>query len=280
VIQNNKIYPCLWFDSKAEEASAYYKEILPHSQLLLKTPMVTIFELLNKKIMGLNGGPMFQLNQSISFFVTNNTVEETKNLWNKLIQGGSAMMDISSYPWSECYGWLKDKYGMTWQISVKGKKEEDPSLRPALLFANEKFGRAEEAILTYSKIFTDYKLNLMEKYPEDSPYANKVMYSEISLYGMDFIFMDGPGVHDFDFNEALSFVIDCETQDEIDYYWDHLTKGGKESMCGWLKDSFGISWQIVPTIIGSLMTDPERAPRIMNEVMKMKKLDIKRMLEA
>ena len=92
--------------------------------------------------------------------------------------------------------------------------------------------------------------------------------------------MDGPGDHQFKFNEGVSFVVECEKQEEIDYYWNKLTEGGKESRCGWLVDKFGVSWQIVPAIIGSLMTDPEKVPRVMQAVMKMKKLDIETLVNA
>jgi predicted 3-demethylubiquinone-9 3-methyltransferase (glyoxalase superfamily) len=88
------------------------------------------------------------------------------------------------------------------------------------------------------------------------------------------IFMGLNGGSNFKFNESVSFVVNCDTQEEIDYYWNKLTKGGEESMCGWLKDRFGLSWQIVPSNIGKLMTDPDRAPRVMNAVLKMRKINI------
>ena len=84
----------------------------------------------------------------------------------------------------------------------------------------------------------------------------------------------------FKFTEALSFVVECETQEEIDNYWSRLTEGGQESMCGWLKDKFGLSWQIVPSILGKLMSDPERAPRVMQAFMQMKKFDIEKLEKA
>jgi predicted 3-demethylubiquinone-9 3-methyltransferase (glyoxalase superfamily) len=92
--------------------------------------------------------------------------------------------------------------------------------------------------------------------------------------------MDGPGEHAFAFNEAVSFVVDCKDQEEIDYYWNKLTEGGQESQCGWLKDQFGISWQIVPAILGKLMSDPEKAPRVMQAFMQMKKFDIEKLIQA
>lgn len=88
------------------------------------------------------------------------------------------------------------------------------------------------------------------------------------------------GGPDFKFNEAVSFVIDCETQEEIDYYWNKLSDGGKEGNCGWLKDKFGVSWQVVPTVLPQLINDPEKAPRVVQVFMKMKKFDIQKLLEA
>jgi predicted 3-demethylubiquinone-9 3-methyltransferase (glyoxalase superfamily) len=92
--------------------------------------------------------------------------------------------------------------------------------------------------------------------------------------------MDGSGTHDFQFSEGVSLVVECVTQSEIDYYWDKLTEGGEEVQCGWLRDKYGISWQIVPEIIGKLMADPEKGERVMQELLKMKKLDLKILLNA
>ena len=98
------------------------------------------------------------------------------------------------------------------------------------------------------------------------------------LNGNKFMGLDGGP--EFKFNEAVSFVVNCDTQDEIDYYWNKLTQGGQESKCGWLKDKFGVSWQIVPTILGKLMSDPEKAPRVMYAFMQMKKFDIEKLMQV
>jgi predicted 3-demethylubiquinone-9 3-methyltransferase (glyoxalase superfamily) len=86
--------------------------------------------------------------------------------------------------------------------------------------------------------------------------------------------MDGPGEHNFDFNEGVSLVLECENQKEIDYYWEKLTVGGEESMCGWLKDKFGVSWQIIPAILPKLMADPKKAPGVFESFKNMRKLEI------
>jgi predicted 3-demethylubiquinone-9 3-methyltransferase (glyoxalase superfamily) len=268
------IYPCLWFDNQAKEAATLYCSIFKNSKIITETPVVTTFELNGKKIIGLNGGPMFQITPSISLTINCDSVEETNRVWNILIEGGSALMEIDKYPWSESYGWLKDKFGLTWQISSTGKKDGDLRILPSMLFTNSQFGRGKEAIDFYSSVFADSSTNVMVLYPEGDPNEGKVMYSEFSLNQSEIIIMDGPGDHPFKFNEGVSFVVECENQQEIDYYWEKLTEGGEESMCGWLKDKFGASWQIVPKILMELMADPVKAPIVFESFKNMRKLEI------
>jgi predicted 3-demethylubiquinone-9 3-methyltransferase (glyoxalase superfamily) len=268
------IYPCLWFDGKAKEAAEFYCSSFKNSKITTDTRMVVTFELNGKKIMGLNGGPMFKITPAISLFVLCETIKETDELWNKLLTGGKALMEIDKYPWSERYGWLQDKYGMTWQISVVSKPGDGMKISPALLFTKEKFGKAEEAVKFYTSVFDNSVIDALMHYPSGDPNEGKVMFSEFKLDGYNMIAMDGPGEHHFNFNEGVSLVINCENQKEIDYYWNKLTQGGEESMCGWLKDKFGISWQVVPAMLGKLMTTPEKADRVMQSVLKMKKLDV------
>jgi predicted 3-demethylubiquinone-9 3-methyltransferase (glyoxalase superfamily) len=237
---------------------------------------VVNFELWGKKFMGLNGGPIFKVNPSISIFVTCKTVEQTDEIYNGLADGGEPLMAIGKYDWSERYGWIKDKYGVTWQIML-GTEEK---ICPSLLFVGDKFGRAEEAIKFYTGIFDNSTIDVLKHYPEQTPFAGKVLFSESKLNQYNLIAMDGPGNHAYTFNEALSFVVTCQTQEEIDYYWNKFTKDGEESRCGWLKDKFGVSWQIVPAILGELMMDKEKAPRVMQAFMQMIKFDIEKLKQA
>jgi predicted 3-demethylubiquinone-9 3-methyltransferase (glyoxalase superfamily) len=276
----NQIYPCLWFDGKAKAAADFYCSVFKNSKITADTNMVVTFEIDGNEFMGLNGGPMFKINPSISMFVRCESIHQTNEIWNKLFEGGKALMPIDKYPWSERYGWLEDKFGLSWQISVGDNDGSKLKITPSMLFTGTQFGRAEEAIHFYSSVFDHSSTDSMTHYPDTDPNAGKVMYSEFQINHYDVIAMDGPGEHAFAFNEAVSFVVSCKTQEEIDYYWDKLTEDGEESMCGWLKDKFGVSWQIVPAIIGKLMTDPEKAPRVTQAFMKMKKLDIETLVNA
>lgn len=277
----NEIYPCLWFDGNAKEAADFYIPLFKNSKITTENPMVVIWELNGTKIMGLNGGPMFRINPSISFSVALETGEEVNKLWNKLLDSGTAMMPLDKYPWSERYGWLKDKFGMTWQISLPYEKDGASKITPSLLFTDKVFGKGEEALNFYVSIFGNSSTENVFQYPKGDPNEGKLMFSEFKLDGYHLIAMDGPGEHKYTFNEAVSFVVNCDTQKEIDYYWNKFTaEGGEESMCGWCKDKFGVSWQVVPSILGELMSDPKKAPNVIEAFLKMKKFDIETLLKA
>ncbi len=278
----NTIFSCLWFDGQAKAAADLYCSIFNNSKITTNTPMVVQFEIEGKKIMGLNGGPMFKINPSISLFVTCQTNEEIENIWNKLIDGGKAMMALDKYPWSEKYGWVVDKFGMTWQLMLGNMPAESQKITTSFLFVGEQYGKAEQAINHYTAIFPNSQIHSLQHYQagEGQP-EGTLKFGNFSLNNELFAAMDGFGGHDFKFNEGVSLVVECDTQDEIDNYWNSLlADGGKESMCGWLVDKFGVSWQIIPQIIGKLMSDPEKGSRVMQAVMKMKKLDIETMVNA
>lgn len=272
---NNKIYPCLWFDGKAKEAAEFYCSIFENSKITADTPIVVNFELCGKKIMGLNGGPMFKITPAISLFVTCADNNEIENCWSKLSEGGSAMIPLDKYPWAEKYGWVKDKFGMTWQLMVGDITQTSQKINISFLFSNQQFGKAKEAIDLYTSIFPNSNIQHQELYKAGEPAPEGYLkFCRFTLAGEVLSAMDGPGDHQFTFTEGLSIVAECETQNEIDSYWEKLTEGGEESKCGWLKDKFGISWQIIPAVLGKLMNDPDKSSRVMQVVMQSVKLNI------
>ena len=111
---------------------------------------------------------------------------------------------------------------------------------------------------------------------------SKVMFTDFNLLGQWFAAMDSGRMHDFSLNEAISFMVNCDTQEEIDYYWEKLSEGGQTSQCGWLKDRFGLSWQVVPSILGELMSgkDPATSQRVVQAMMQMTKFDIEKLKKA
>ena len=150
---NKSIHPCLWFDGNAKDAADFYCSIFNNSKLTVNTPMVVNFEIEGIKLMGLNGGPMFTINPSISLFVTCETDDEIETLWQKLSNGGRAMMSLQKYPWSEKYGWLKDKFGMTWQLMLGQLPLGGQKIVSSLLFVGAQYGKAQVAINHYTSIF-------------------------------------------------------------------------------------------------------------------------------
>jgi predicted 3-demethylubiquinone-9 3-methyltransferase (glyoxalase superfamily) len=149
-------------------------------------------------------------------------------------------------------------------------------IRPFLWFDTE----AEEAAKFYTSIFRQSKIGAISRYPEGSPGpAGQVMTVEFEIEGQAFVALNGGP--QFKFTEAVSFMVECEDQKEIDYYWDKLLAGGgKPSMCGWLKDRFGLSWQVTPANFGRLYKNPKTAPRVMQAMMRMVKLDMRKLEEA
>jgi predicted 3-demethylubiquinone-9 3-methyltransferase (glyoxalase superfamily) len=271
------IYPCLWFDGQAKAAAEFYCSIFPNSRISTDTGMVVLFEIDGKPMMGLNGGPMFVINPSISMFVQRKSADECHRIWNSLSDGAKILMDLNSYPWSELYGWIQDKFGFTWQIM---KSSTDKTM-PSLLFTGEQFGKANEAMDFYTRTFPQSGIDNKNIYPEGAPFAGTVAYAEFNLNQYPLVAMDGPNEHKFNFSEAVSFVVNCETQEEIDHYWDQFTQdGGKESRCGWCADKYGVSWQIIPAAIGKLMSDPEKGKRVMQAILQMKKIDLAILMQA
>ena len=150
-------------------------------------------------------------------------------------------------------------------------------ITPFLWFDNN----AEEAVAFYTTIFKNSKIIDVARYEVDSPgQTGKVMTATFQLEGQEFMGLNGGP--EFKFTEATSFYVNCETQEEVDELWEKLTEGGEESQCGWLKDKFGLSWQIIPTVLGELLgdKDPEKAGRVMNAMLQMQKIDIKTLQDA
>lgn len=277
----NSIYPCLWFNNEAEAAANFYCSVFKNSEIMLKSPLVVNFNLYGQKFMGLNGGPAFKKNPSISFFVLCETVEEANQTWDKLKDGGSVLMPIDKYPWSERYGWVQDRFGVSWQLYLGQMKDVGQKFTPSFMFVKEKSGKAEEAVHFYTSIFENSSINGISKYTaEDADVEGYVKHAQFKLNDQVFMAMDSSAEHEFSFNEGISIVVGCKTQEEIDYYWNKLLEGGKESQCGWLEDKFGVSWQIVPDVLDELMSDSVKFERVMQEVMKMRKLDIQTMVDA
>ncbi len=285
-----KITPFFWYDTQAEDAANFYTSIFPNSQVdgvfRQGDKVLTVgFSLNGHKFTALNGGPIFKINPSISTFVLLDTTAEVDAAWQKLLEGGMALMPLDKYDWSEQYGWVQDKYGLTWQLAVRAADDFGPMFTPSFLFTGPQRGQAAAAMQFYAQTFPDSGINVQVPYGPDYPEnEGLLMYGNFNLFGQSFIAMDnGMGEPNYTFNEAVSLVVNCENQAEVDKYWELLTAdGGAESQCGWLKDKFGVSWQITPVEIFELYNDPDpgRVQRAFGAMMQMKKLDVAKMRQA
>jgi predicted 3-demethylubiquinone-9 3-methyltransferase (glyoxalase superfamily) len=285
-----KITPNLWFDNNAEEAAGFYAKLFKNSKIgsitryeqegakvsgMPEGSVLTVeFQIEEYKFIALNGGPIFKFTPAVSFFVNCDTAEEIGKLWDTLIQGGSVLMEFQKYPFAEKYGWLKDKYGLSWQLML-GKYPQ--KIRPALMYVGKQAGKAEEAINMYVSLFPDSRVDMLSRYGKDGPDAEgTINHGAFTLAGQGFIAMDSALDHKFTFTEAISLMVECKDQAEIDRYWQKLTEGGEEQPCGWLKDKYDVSWQIVPGGMNEILNDPDpvKRQRVTKVFFQMKKIDI------
>jgi len=284
---NQKITTHLWFDKEAREAGEFYVSIFEDAAIgdistLHNTPTgdvdVVNIELFGQEFTMISGGPLFKFNPSVSFLVTCKTKEEVDAYWEKLSEGGKALMELGSYPFSERYGWTQDRYGLSWQIMFSGDREETQRIIPSFMFVGDVCGKAEEAINFYASVFPDAAVGPILRYGkgEEPDKEGTVKYSRVTLEGVEFGAMDSAYEHEFAFNEAISFMVHCDGQEEIDYYWDKLTAVPEAEQCGWLKDKYGLSWQVVPNRMDEMMKegDAEQMARVTEAFLKMKKFDL------
>jgi len=287
-----QIIPHLWYDTQAVEAAKWYVSIFEHSTInrlsqLHDTPSGEVdtvdFTLDGVDFFAISAGPFFALNSAISLMVTCYSAEEVDRLYEKLGKGATIMMPLGAYPFSKRYVWFEDKYGLNWQLCYFETTEIMQKIRPVLLFGAENCGKAEEALAFYQSVFPGTVPGYVNHYqPGEAPDQRaKTNYAELTLLGNQIVAMDHGVGGDELFNEAFSFMVLCDTQEEIDYYWDKLSAVPEAEQCGWLKDKFGLSWQIVPRALNELLdaATPDEAKRITEAFLNMKKLDI-RALEA
>ncbi len=277
-----KITPCIWYNGQANEAATLYCSIFEDAKITDQSPFVTAINVSGQSITLLDGGPKYKPNASISFYYICEKQEELDRIWKAFTQEGTVLMPLDKYPWGEQYGWVSDKFGVSWQIALGKIEEVGQKITPCFLFTGKQYGRVEEAIDHYSSIFKTVKIDGILRYgANESPdQEGKVKHAQIALNGQKFMLMESAAAHNFTFSEGVSLTIHCENQEEIDHYWGKLTESGQESMCGWLKDKFGVSWQIIPVILSKIMSDPAKAGKAAQAFMAMRKLNIEQIVQA
>ena len=250
-----KIVPHLWFDTQASEAAQFYTDLFPDSAIrsvvtLRDTPSgdsVSVdFELAGYRFMAISAGPYFTINPSISFMLNfdpsrmDDAEQRLRTLWEGLSAGGEALMPLGAYPFSPLFGWIRDRFGVTWQLILTNPEGEDrPFIIPSLMFTGEVAGRAQEATDFYLSVFQPFGFEgavfdgaaapesrrgqLARRGPGQEPDPEgTTSFTDVMLAGQWFAAMDSAHEHGFGFNEAVSLLISCDSQEEIDYFWAEI----------------------------------------------------------
>lgn len=283
-----KIIPHLWFDHEALDAAKFYSKVFPNYRVdyitqIHDTPSgdadIVAFSIMGFKFMAISAGPFFKIDPSISFHVKCATAQEVDEIWKKLLPGGTVRMELGTYPFSKRYGWIQDKFGVSWQI-IQSDGDLKQRITPVMMFSDQVAGKSEEAGKFYASVFRHSKLNVLARYDkgEEPDKPGTVKYAQLVLEGQEFGAMDSARVHGLRFSEAISLIVNCQNQKEIDYYWEALSAVPAAEQCGWLKDKYGVSWQIIPENMKELT---DRNPKkTMPVMLKMKKIVIEDLEEA
>lgn len=293
-MQPPTIIPHLWFDRQAVEAARFYAHVFPDSAVdyatqIHNTPSgdcdIVRFTVCGQPFMAISAGPLFHFNPSMSFMVIVDPTRDPEGreridaMWAQLVDGGQVLMPLDAYPFSPHFGWLNDRYGVSWQLMLTNPGGESrPPVVPALLFTGAACGQAEAAATYWQGVFPGSQAGQLVRWgPGMEPEREgSVMFSDFRLGNTWLMAMDSAQPHGFSFNEAVSFVVPCADQAEIDRYWTRLSAVPEAEACGWCKDRFGISWQIVPAEMETLMRsgDPAKIDRLVQAMLPMKKLDL------
>jgi predicted 3-demethylubiquinone-9 3-methyltransferase (glyoxalase superfamily) len=288
-----KITPFLWFDDNAEEAMNFYVSLFDNSRVVnifhypdepMDIPIQDMqgkvltgeFELDGQQFMALDGGPQFQFTPGISFLVYCRTDDEIDGLFEQLSTGGGVMMPLQQYPFAEKFAWVQDRYRLSWQLMLSSS-EYTQKIVPYLMFVGEQHGKAEEAIKLYTTLFDNSSIQTIDRYgPDEGEIEGSVKHARFTLNGQQFMALESAAEHKFTFTEAISLFVNCENQEEVDRLWENLSFYPEAEQCGWLKDKFGVSWQIVPSEYMDMMKgpDPARSKRVMDAMLQMKKFEL------
>ena len=291
-----KIIPHVWCQGTAEEAVAFYQDALPECVLASSSryPAEGLPDFQRKfagqlltaelrigdyHVILINAGEEYLPNPALSFFLNFDPSRDSDartslhKVWHRLSEGGTALMPLGEYPFSEYYGWVQDRFGVSWQLMLTNP---DGAPRPfvvsSLMYCGPAQNRAAEALDFYTATFDDAALGTVVPYPEPTgpAPAGAIMFSDFSISGEWFAAMDSGVEQPFTFTPGVSLAVQCRDQEEIDHLWAALSKHPEAEACGWCMDEFGVSWQIVPQDMGDLMQHPGAHQRML----EMKKLSI------
>lgn len=296
-----RIIPNIWCIRNADEVAAFYEyafESVPggvtirsverypqeglhdFQQSLAGETLTITLEISGFRMMLINGGEEFHPTPALNFMLNFDPLrgpemEKVQSLvWDRLKEEGRVLMELGEYPFSDSYGWVEDRFGVSWQlISTDPEGDPRPFIIPSLMFGGGVQNQAAIAQEHWVKIFPDSQLGARVKYPEPAGPAGEgaLMFSEFQLAGQWFTAMDS-GVEQHDsFTPGVSLLFEATGQEEVDQMWEALSAVPEAEECGWLVDEFGVSWQIVPDTLEELL----KQPGAFEKLMSMKKIEMK-----
>ncbi|MDC7241753.1 MAG: VOC family protein [Spirochaetales bacterium] len=295
------LYPRLWFDKDAIPAVDFYCSLFPESEIISRNALydtpagvcdLVSFRLWGQRFNGLSADTGIHFSPSTSLLIscdplyfsdTSDPLKAArtflKKLWRELGHGGKVLIKLGRYDFSPLYGWIQDRYGLSWQLLITREGAASrPPIMPALINTGKNYGKAAEAAAFYRSVFPGSGTGRLVLYPADRGRNKKgtVMFSDSRIGEQWMAILDGGMEKEHPFTEAVSFVIPCADQTQIDYYWKKLSAFPEAEGQGRLKDRFGLFWQVVPEELFSLMHkgDESQKRALTEAVLGMKKIDV------
>ena len=269
------ITPAVWCDGTADEAAQFYTDVFRDTSIAEQAPgLAATVSIHGFRLSLINGGNQYAPNPSISCILNFDPLlfggeEQARayldELYERLSTGG-VLMELGEYPFSPRYAWVRDRFGMTWQLMLTDPDGDPrPFVIPSFMFGGTNHANAEEATDAWIALFDNARRGALYRYEEGGPLdAGTVMFTDFTLRGTWMAATDSGTFHDFTFTPGVSMIVSCRDQEEIDRYWAGLSAVPEAERCGWCVDRWGVSWQIVPHNIAELMADAATRDKILH----------------
>ncbi|WP_449460991.1 VOC family protein [Streptococcus suis] len=253
------IIPHLWYNTEAKEAVEFYVDLfggkIDWTYTITDTPSgdsdLIQFQLGDMTLAAISAGPYFKLNESMSLMVNVASKDEVTRLYQALSEGGRILMPLGEYPFSPYYVWLEDRFGLSWQLSYAPDLDKPYQFDICLLFSQEQVGLVQLILDYYKDKLPQASVGQLSYYGEgEATVATaKLNYAELFIGDQKIIVMDHGYGGEASFNEAFSLMVYVDSQEEAESWYEKVSAVPEAEICGWVKDQFGISWQIVPRIL-------------------------------
>ena len=275
------ITPAICCDGNADEAARFYADVFREGSVVEQAPgYVATVSIHGFRLSLISGGDQDAPNPSISCILNFDPLlfggeDQARTYLDELyerLSAGGALMELGEYPFSPRYAWVRDRFGMTWQLMLTDPAGEPrPFILPSFMFGGTNHANAEEATEDWIALFDDARRGALYRYEEGGPMeAGTVMFTDFTLRGTWMAAMDSGASQDLTFTPGVSLIVSCRDQEEIDRYWAGLSAVPEAERCGWCVDRWGVSWQVVPRNIAKLMADAATREKILH----MRKIDL------